>query len=208
MIRLDLFSDPVCPWCFIGASSLLRALESTGAQPFTLEWHPYELNPEIGPEGEDRRAYLRAKFGDRLAAAEAQVEAAAEAAGLVLDQAGVQRQPNTRNAHRLIHWAGLEGRQTPLALALMRAHWQEGRDIGAGETLIEMATAQGMDGALIRRLLASEADLDLIAAREAHAQERGIRAVPCFILADHYVIEGAQPADFWQKVIAEVQTAR
>ena len=127
------------------------------------------------------------------------------AEGIAIDMLGVGRQPNTLDAHRLIHWAGLEGRQTPVAEAVMRAFWTEGRDIGAPAELVAIATEAGLDGALTRRLLASEADRDEVLARDAHARERGIKAVPTFILDNRHAIEGAQPADLWLEVIAELR---
>ena len=133
MLKLDIISDPVCPWCYIGKTNLDRALEQHPDHPFTLEWHPFQLNPDMPKEGVERHAYLDAKFGgrDRVEEAEKRISAAAGAAGIEIDWInGVPRVPNTLDAHRLIHWAGIEGRQTPVVAALFRAYWKEGRDIG------------------------------------------------------------------------------
>ncbi len=206
MIRLDIFSDPVCPWCHIGKAQLDRALEARPDHPFTVEWHPFQLNPDMPPEGMDRRAYLEAKFGGKAAAAEvyARIDATARDAGLEIDWASIDRTPNTLDAHRLIHWAGLEGGQTAVVAALFRAYFREGRDIGDRDVLAELGTRAGLDRDVTRRLLDSEADIDAIRTRDAHARERGITGVPCFIVANQHVLPGAQPTDLWTQAIDEI----
>ncbi len=206
MIRLDIFSDPVCPWCHIGKAQLDRALEARPDHPFTVEWHPFQLNPDMPPEGMDRRAYLEAKFGGKAAAAEvyARIDATARDAGLEIDWASIDRTPNTLDAHRLIHWAGLEGGQTAVVAALFRAYFREGRDIGDRDVLAELGTRAGLDRDVTRRLLDSEADIDAIRTRDAHARERGITGVPCFIVANQHVLPGAQPTDLWSQAIDEI----
>lgn len=205
MIQLDIFSDPVCPWCYIGKTYLDRALEAEPNHPFGIEWHPFQLNPDMPPEGMDRIAYLSAKFGPGGAtSADAHVEQAARQAGIEIDFSRVRRIPNTLDAHRLIHWAGLEGRQTAAVSALFRAHWREGRDIGDAAVLAEIAGAIGLDRAMMARLLEGEADRDEIRARDEHARARGVTAVPTFIVGGRYALPGAQPAELWRKVIAEL----
>lgn len=206
MIRLDIFSDPVCPWCYIGKTNLDRALESRADHPFQIEWHPFQLNPEMGSEGVDKRSYLSDRFGgpDRLAAIHARLREAARQAGVDLDPDTPKRIPNTLNAHRLIHWAGLEGRQTAVVSALFRAYWREGRDIGNAGVLADIAASAGLDRAAIARLLDGDADRDTIASRDSHARERGVTGVPCFVVADHYVLSGAQPVALWQQAMDEL----
>lgn len=206
MIRLDILSDPICPWCYIGKTNLDRALEAHPDHPFVIEWHPYQLNPDMPKQGIDRATYLEAKFGGKTQAVQvyARVEEAAQAAGLQIDFANIPRVPNTLDAHRLIHWAGLEGRQTAVVSSLFRAYWREGRDIGAAETLADIAAACGMDRAMIARLLASDADTAEIAERDAHARARGVTGVPTFILDNRHVVTGAQPPALWAQVIAEL----
>lgn len=190
----------------IGKANLDRALESRPDHPFVIEWHPFQLNPDMPREGADRRGYLEAKFGgkDRAVQVYAQVAAAAEAAGVTIDFERMDRMPNTLDAHRLIHWAGLEGRQSAVAAALFRAYFREGRDIGDAATLVGIGEAAGMDGAVLARLLASGADAEDIAARDQDARRRGVRAVPTFLVARQYVVSGAQPVAFWQQVIDEL----
>lgn len=209
MIRLDIFSDPVCPWCYIGKANLDRALERHAGHPFAIQWHPFQLNPDMAAEGVNRRQYLEAKFGgkDKAVQIYARVEQAARAAGLDLDFANIPRLPNTLDAHRMIHWAGLEGKQTAMVSALFRAYWREGRDIGDPATLAAIAGEIGMDAALAARLLATDADRDDLAARDLDARQKGVNAVPTFLIAQQYVLSGAQPPELWGQVIEDLVTA-
>lgn len=200
MIRLDIFSDPVCPWCLIGKLELDRALESRPDHPFEIIWHPFRLNPQMPAEGMDRLEYLKAKPG----AADAARAVAERAAGMGLELQLPERQPDTTDAHRLMHWAGLEGAQSRVMSGLLRAYWQEARDIGDKAELVRIAKAAGMDEAVTARLLAGHADRDEVIGREMHARERGINAVPSFIVADTHAVSGAQPAELWLKVIDEL----
>ena len=205
MIRLDIFSDPVCPWCYIGKANLDRALEAHADHPFRIEWHPFQLNPDMPAEGVDKHDYLAAKFGeDRLVQMHLRLKEASRAAGAEIDPDTPRRMPNTLDAHRLTHWAGLEGRQKAVVSAIMRAYWREGRDIGNAGVLADIAAAAGMDRAVTARLLASDADADDIRARDADARAKGVTAVPTFLIAQQYVVSGAQPPDVWGRVIEEL----
>ena len=209
MIKLDILSDPICPWCYIGKTWLDRALERHPDHPFAIEWHPFQLNPDMPAGGLDRRTYLEAKFGgkQKAAAVYAKIAEAAEAAGLAIDWGRIARTPNTLDAHRLIHWAGIEGRQTAVVSALFRAYFIEGRDIGEAGVLADIAARAGLDAEMIRALLQGEADRDEIAARDAHARDRGVTGVPTFVVANQYVLTGAQPTELWERVIAELAAA-
>ena len=206
MIKLDIISDVICPWCYIGKAHLDRALEANPDHPFTIEWHPFQLNPTMPEGGMDRREYLEHKFGGKEGAVRVygQIAEAAEAAGLDIDFGAIQRTPNTINAHRLIHWAGLEGRQTAVVSKLFKAYFKEGRDIGEAEVLADIADSVGMDAALVMRLLASDSDRDDIAARDKHSREMGVSSVPTFIVAGKHAVPGAQPPELWLKVIDEM----
>ncbi len=208
MIKLDILSDPICPWCYIGKSYLDRALAAAGDHPFLIEWHPFQLNPDMPADGMDRRAYLEAKFGGKEGAVQAYAPVVdhAEQAGLKINFEGIQRTPNTLNAHRLIHWAGIEQRQTPMVSALFKAYFVDGRDIGDAETLTAIAGEVGLDAAMTAELLNGVADADDIRARDAHARNRGVTGVPTFILANQHVLTGAQPPELWAQVIEEVTT--
>lgn len=206
MLPLDIFADPVCPWCLIGKAELDRALESRPSHPFQIAWHPFRLNPQMPRGGMNRIDYLHAKLGERAEEASRAVAQRAAALGLALNPSPVE--PDTTDAHRLMHWAGLEGAQTRVMSGLLRAHWQEARDIGDTAELARIAGAAGMDADLVARLLASDADRAEVATREQHARERGIGSVPTFIVADQHVVSGAQPASLWQQVIDELTEAR
>lgn len=202
MITLDIFADPVCPWCLIAKLQLDRALEARPDHPLAVAWQPFRLNPQIPQGGVDRIEHLKNRLGPGLAQAMSELTAQAAALGLALNPA--PQEPNTTDAHRLIHWAGLEGAQSRVMGGLMRAHWQEGRDIGDHTTLAAIAEAAGMERGLAARLLATDADRDVIDAREAHARQRGVSVAPTFILAGLHVVTGAQPPELWQSVIDEM----
>lgn len=206
MTRLDIFSDPVCPWCYLGKANLDRALEAAPDHPFRIEWHPFQLNPDMPPGGVDKRDYLSARFGSAAKVDEIhdRLRQIARQNGVDLDPDVPKRIPNTLNAHRLIHWAGIEGRQTPVVAALFRAYWKEGRDIGNLSVLADIAGAAGMDRAATLRLLDSDADADDLRARDQDARDKGVTAVPTFLIAQQYVVSGAQPPEMWAKVIAEL----
>lgn len=201
-MRLDIFADPVCPWCLIGKAELDRALESRPAHPFEITWQPFRLNPQFPREGMDRAAYMRAKFGDRADQMMGPVAERMAALGLTLNPS--DRQPDTTDAHRLMHWAGIEGAQSRVMAGLLRAFWSEARDIGDPAVLAEIAGATGMDAAMVTRLLATDVDRDTVAARETHARERGINSVPTFIVDNRHAVTGAQPAALWQRVIDDL----
>ncbi len=206
MVKLDIISDPICPWCYIGKTNLDRALEKIGDHPFEIEWHPFQLNPEMPAGGMDRTEYLEHKFGGRDGAvkAYAPVVEAAEKAGLNIDFAGIKRTPSTLDAHRLIHWAGLEGRQTPIVSALFRAYFNEGRDIGDIDVLADIADSNGLDASMIRQLLQGDADRDEIRGRDAWAREHGVTGVPTFVVGQRHAVPGAQPPELWVQVIEEL----
>lgn len=206
MVKLDIISDPICPWCYIGKANLDAALAQFPDHPFTIEWHPFQLNPEMPAGGMDRKTYLETKFGGKAAAAKAYapVVAHAENAGLTINFEMMQVTPNTIDAHRLIHWAGIEARQLLVVDLLFKAYFVEGRDIGSHEVLADIADMAEMDAGLITRLLASDADIADIRARDAHSRDMGISAVPTFVVANQHAVPGAQPTDLWVKVISDI----
>ena len=205
-VRLDIMSDPICPWCYIGKTHLDKALAEIPDHPFEIEWHPFQLNPEMPAEGMDRRAYLEGKFGGKEGAVRAYAPVAqhADSAGLSIDFEAMKRTPNTLDAHRLIHWAGIEGKQTAAVSKLFEAYFVEGRDIGDHEVLADIADMIEMDASVVRRLLASDADAQMIRDRDAHSRGMGVTSVPTFIVAQQHAVPGAQPPELWGKVIAEL----
>ena len=210
MVKLDILSDPICPWCYIGKAGLDRALERRPDHPLEIEWHPFQLNPDMPKDGMERRAYLEGKFGGKENAIKvySRIAEAAEAAGQKINFEGISRTPNTMDAHRLIHWAGVEGRQTAAVSSLFRAYFVEGRDIGDATELVAIAKSIGLDSAMVERLLNSDADRDDIAGRDAHARQRGVTGVPTFVLANQHVVPGAQPPELWDQVLDELTAAQ
>lgn len=205
-VKLDILSDPICPWCYIGKARLEKALAQVPDHPFVIEWHPFQLNPDMPEGGMDRRDYLEAKFGGKEGAvkAYAPIVQHAEDEGLPINFDAMQRTPNTLDAHRLIHWAGIEHVQNEVVDALFRAYFVDGRDIGNHDVLADIADSCNMDASVVLRLLASDADRDSIRARDAHSREMGITSVPTFIVANAHAVPGAQPTDLWVKVIGEI----
>lgn len=206
MIRLDIFSDPVCPWCLIGKTNLDRALAAHPEHPFSIQWHPFQLNPSMPSDGVDKRSYLEKAFGgsEKVDAVHFRLADMARTAGLVLDPDLPKRLPNTLNAHRLIHWAGIEGCQMEVVAGLFHAYWLMGRDFGDAEVLADIAAAAGMDRAATLRLLASDADRDDLIARDKDARAKGVTAVPTFLIAQQYVVSGAQSPESWAEIIQEL----
>lgn len=209
MTKLDIISDPICPWCYIGKTKLDRALEKHPEHDFIIEWHPFQLNPSMPPKGMDRREYLEAKFGGKEEAVRvySDVANAAEAAGIEINFEGIQRTPSTLNAHRLLHWGALEGKQNAVVDRLFKAYFQKGQDISNHDVLVEIASITGMNAELTRRLLKADSDANDIQDRDAAARERGVSGVPCFVIGNHYVIQGAQDTELWEKVIIELSDA-
>ena len=207
MAKIDIISDPICPWCYIGKTRLDRALELNPTHNFIIEWHPFQLNPTMPKDGMDRREYLEAKFGGQKEAIEvySNIDKTATETGLSLNFGGIKRTPNTIDAHRLIHWAGIEGRQNSIIDRLFKAYFQEGQDISEHSVLTRIASAAGMDQDVVRNLLKSDADKEDIKARDTDARKRGIQGVPAFVVANEYVIQGAQTIDIWDNIIKEIQ---
>ena len=189
-VKLDIISDPICPWCYIGKTLLEEALAARPDHPFTIEWHPFQLNPDMPAAGMDRRAYLEGKFGGKEGAvrAYAPVVERAEAAGLKIDFEAMKRTPNTLDAHRLLHWAGIEDKQNDCAAALFKAYFEDGRDIGHHEVLGDIADGLGMDAAVVQKLLKGDADRDDIIARDKQFREMGVRSVPTFIVNGQHAV--------------------
>ncbi|MDC0737132.1 DsbA family oxidoreductase [Cognatishimia sp. SS12] len=205
-VKLDIMSDPICPWCYIGKTLLDRALAEEGVHPFVIEWHPFQLNPDMPAEGMDRADYLERKFGGKENAVKTygQIVAHAEANDIPLDVAAIKRTPNTLDAHRLLHWAKIDGKQNAVVDQLFDAYFQQGRDIGDHEVLADIADSAGMDASVVMRLLKTDEDREDIQKRDQTAREMGVNSVPTFIVAGQHAVPGSQPPELWRKVIAEL----
>jgi predicted DsbA family dithiol-disulfide isomerase len=197
--RIDIVSDAICPWCYIGKRQLERALallEPEGLR-FSVHWNPFQLNPGMQKEGRDRLEYRMWKFGSAARAAELdmRVTAAAAAAGLAFRMDLIKRTPNTMNAHRLIWFAGQNGVQDAVTEALFEAYFMRGLDIGDSGVLTDCAADVGLSRAGVAAFLATDlADKELRAADQA-AREAGVSGVPSFFLDGHGLVSGAMPAE-------------
>ncbi len=195
MITIDIVSDTVCPWCFVGKRRLEQALAQMGDAPeVAIAWRPFQLNPDMPREGADRKSHLRAKFGGD-APFKQMYDAIVEAGKSVdipfaFDK--VERTPNTIDSHRLIDRAGKADRQDAVVEALFRAYFLEGRDIGDIDVLVEVATGAGLDADEIRAYLESEDDIERVRAEDRTAREMGVQGVPYFIINQKYAVSGAQ----------------
>lgn len=207
-LTIDVVSDVVCPWCFIGKRHLEAALAGLGgADGHVVRWHPFELNPDLPAEGVDRRAYLEAKFGGPARAAEvyARVREAGARAGIAFDFDAISRQPNTREAHRLIAWAQANGDAGPLVERLFHAYFVDGRFIGERETLVAIAVEAGLPEAAVRNWLGSDRGTQEIAHAETRARELGITGVPFFIFDGSVGLSGAHPPQTIRDAISQAR---
>lgn len=207
MVKLDIIFDPICPWCYIGKTNLDKALLQFPDHPFLIEWHPFQLNPDMPAAGMDRRTYLETKFGGKEGAikAYAPVVENAERVGAVINFDAMKVTPNTIDAHRLIHWAGIEERQSFVVDLLFKAYFVDGRDIGDREVLADIADAAEMDAAMVTRLLATDEDTQTLRDRDAHSRKMGVNSVPTFIVANQHAVPGAQPTETWVQIITDIQ---
>lgn len=201
-MHIDLVSDVVCPWCAVGLGSLQQALDELGDSlgPVTLRLHPFELNPHMGPDGEDVSEHLQAKYGlsaEQLAGNRQMLRERAAAVGVEMRPEGPGRIWNTRPAHRLLHWAGEQHpeAQLPLKRALLQAYFAEGRNPGARETLLDAATRAGLPADAAAEVLDSGRYDAEVQAAEQQWLAAGIQAVPAFVLEGRYLISGAQPPE-------------
>jgi predicted DsbA family dithiol-disulfide isomerase len=206
-MHIDIVSDVICPWCFIGKRRLEKALSLRSDLAVDVTWRPFQLNPDMPPEGMERKAYVTAKFGggghaDRIYANVAEV---GESIGIPFAFDRIRRTPNTRDAHRLIRWAAAQGRADPVVEGLFRAYFIDGRDIGDRATLAEMAGAAGLEASEAGRWLDGTADIGPVLAEDRGARRLGINAVPCFIFERHYAVSGAQEPEFFLPIFDLVQ---
>jgi predicted DsbA family dithiol-disulfide isomerase len=202
-LHIDVVSDVVCPWCFIGKRRLENALELVPDIAVEINWRPYFLNPWIPREGIDRQTYLETKFGsaERYAVIAERVSAAAALEGLLYASDVISRQPNTLDCHRLILWSRSATDPANMKQRLMELYFSEGADLTDPKTLIQAAIDCGMDGDLVRRLLASDADVDRVEGKANGAKEAGIDGVPCFIFGGSVIVTGAQSPEYLASAI-------
>jgi predicted DsbA family dithiol-disulfide isomerase len=198
---LDVFSDTVCPWCFIGKRRLERALRQRPQQELQIRWRAFQLNPGMPAGGMDRQAYLDAKFGgpDRARAIYDAVLAAGSGEGIHFAFDRIKRTPNTLLSHRLVRYASVIGMQDRVLDGIFHGYFVEGRDIGSAQVLAEIAEESGLDGKDVADYLGGDADADSVLAEDSLARRAGINGVPCFIFNTRFALSGAQePEAFFQ----------
>lgn len=203
-LTIDIVSDAVCPWCYIGKRRLEAALAGLPDVVADVRWRPFQLDATIPPGGIERRAYMAKKFGeDRIAAIHERLTEAGREDGLAFAFDKIKISPNTLDAHRLIRWAQTIGAQSDMAERLFAMFFIEGRDIGDHATLAEAAADVGLERAVVERLLAGDADVDAVREEIATAQRLGVSGVPFFILDGRLAVSGAQPAGVLQSAILQ-----
>ena len=205
-VTIDIVSDLVCPWCYLGKSNLEKALQDYH-DPVVIRWHPFQLDPTIPREGIDRKAYMAKKFPDPsyLQNAHERLTSLGTSNGLKFDFEAIEKSPNTLDAHRLIQWAGEIGKQDEIVNALFKAYFEEGRDIGDHVVLIEIASAHGFEKSDIEKKLAGDDDINSVRAEIEEAQRLGISGVPFFIFNRKLAASGAQPPDQLLAAIKQAQ---
>ena len=205
-LTIDIVSDVVCPWCYLGEKRLEAAIAYESG-PVAVRWRPYQLDPTIPEGGLDRTEYMERKFGrdGRLKAIHDNLARLGAEVGLPFAFAKIRRAPNTLDAHRLIRWAASVGVQREVVERLFSAYFVEGRNIGDHAVLIDIAAASGLDAAIVERLLAEGADADAVRNEIAQAQAIGVTGVPFFIFGGRLGVPGAQDVALLRRAMAQAR---
>jgi predicted DsbA family dithiol-disulfide isomerase len=211
-ISVDVVSDVVCPWCFIGQKRLDKAIEALPDIDVHVRWRPFQLDPTIPAGGIDRKQYMMSKFGseERLKEIHARVEQLGADEGIEFDFDAITVSPNTIDAHRVIRWSAAQGEkaQNTVARRLFQLYFEQGKNVGDHEVLIDAVRDAGLDAAPIEVLLATDADHAEVSTEAATASQMGITGVPCFLLESKYAVMGAQDVATLVEAIREVATAK
>ncbi|WLR94304.1 DsbA family oxidoreductase [Shinella zoogloeoides] len=208
-ITIDVVSDVVCPWCYLGKKRLDKAIESVKDElAVAVTFRPYQLNPDMPPEGVDHKKHLAEKLGgaDAVERAHDMLAGLGHEAGIDFDFPAVKISPNTLDAHRLLRWAMIEGSEVQgrVALALFKAYFEEGRNVGDRAVLLDVAEAAGMDRAVVTALFSAGADVDSVKEEIDMARDMGVTGVPCFIIDNKYAVMGAQSVDVLTDAFREI----
>ncbi|HMA70722.1 MAG TPA: DsbA family oxidoreductase [Xanthobacteraceae bacterium] len=209
-LPIDVVSDVVCPWCFIGKRRLEKAIALKPDIPVTVRYRPYFLNPWVPRSGMSRAEYLTTKFGsvDRYRANAQRIVLAARQEGLTYNLDAIARQPNTLDCHRLIHWSGENGDPAHMKQRLMALYFTEGADLSDSEVLVGAARDCGMDAARVRQRLACDEDVENVSREAESARAAGIEGVPCFILGGIFAVSGAQAPEYLADAIVRAAAER
>lgn len=207
-VRIDFVSDVSCPWCAVGLASLQQALSTlAGEVSAEIHFQPFELNPQMPSEGEDSTEHLIRKYAssaEQIDANREAIRARGAALGFTFNMDRRSRVYNTFDAHRLLHWAGLEGRQLALKHGLLRAYFTDGRDVSDRQTLASLAEEAGLDGARARDILATDAYAGEVRAQEKLFVDRGIHSVPATIINGTHLISGGQPPEAFVQALRQI----
>jgi len=205
VITVDIVSDVVCPWCIIGYKKLEKAMaQFEGQARFELAWHAFELNPDMPPEGQSINEHMAQKYGatqEQSRANRERLRSAGNDLDFEFNYRENMRMVNTFDAHRLLHWAGENGKQTTLQLALFKAHFTDGLDVSDHRVLVDIAASVGLDEKRVRDLLSSDMYAAEVRAVEAEWQDRFITGVPAFIFNKKFMVPGAQEAEVFANII-------
>ena len=211
-LKIDFVSDVSCPWCVIGLRALEQALERVGdAVTAEIHFQPFELNPQLPPDGQDITEHLVQKYGstpEQLQRNRESIRARGADLGFTFEMGKRSRVYNTFDAHRLLHWAELEGQQRDLQRALFTAYFTEGRNPSDREVLIDVATQAGLDAVRAREVLESGRYADEVREREQFYGQQGIRAVPSVIVDDRYLIQGGQPVEVFEQALRQIASEK
>lgn len=207
-MKIDFVSDVVCPWCIIGLRALEQAIAATSdvVAP-TITFHPFELNPAMPAEGQNIVEHVAEKYGatpEQSASNRAAISARAAELGFAMNGTAESRIYNTFDAHRLLHWAQIEGKQAALKNRLFALYFSEGGNIADHDALVAAVTDIGLDGQAARDILATDQYADAVRAEERHWQSNGITAVPAIVINDKYVIMGGQPAETFERALRAI----
>ncbi len=205
-LTIDIVSDVVCPWCYIGKRRIENALALVPDVPVEVHFRPFFLNAWVPREGISREDYLTTKFGsvDAYKGIAGRVVAAANEEGLVYRPDLVKRQPNTTDCHRLIHWAEAQGNAAEMKQRLMELYFRDGGDLTDRDVLVQAAADVGLDANDVRKRLATDEDVALVSGQAQEASDKGISGVPTYVFAQKYAVSGAQPPDLLARAIRQV----
>ena len=207
-LRIDFVSDVSCPWCAVGLASLQQALARLdGEISAEVHFQPFELNPQMAAAGEDSTEHLVRKYGssaEQIDANRAAIRERGAALGFTFNMDRRSRVYNTFDAHRLLHWAGLEGRQLALKQILLRAYFTDGKDVSAHDTLQRLAIEAGLDGERARQILAGDEYADDVREQERFFTSRGIHSVPATIVNGQHLISGGQPPEAFEQALRQI----
>lgn len=211
-VTIDVVSDVVCPWCYLGMRRLENALEGLTDIKVEVRWRPFQLDPTIPAEGKERKAYMLAKFNDeaRLQQVHANLVSLGAVEGISFDFDAITVAPNTLDAHRLIRWASSsgEGVQGNLVSTLFSYYFEQGKNIGDHGVLVEAASEAGMDATVVEALLPTDSDREEVSSEIATASRMGITGVPCFLLEGKYAVMGAQDSATLADAVRQVAAAK